>query len=551
MTKSTLLLAGVLSNLISHRLSPLLSPAAAKPFHDYASAYNSLLNIHEGNTATNDPFQNIQLVIHRNGESEPCAYQRIDAITSQTLIQSLHVLDTPLDKYDKYSMDALLTYALAVGSYSHSDGLLMDNGSKCHPIWKEDDSTRTTSSTDNRQHHVSERDQTVPFSPFLQFCDMGPNRTPVQNDHEQIVRIPPLNSLPCHFHTREGLRIDSLEMLANLAANVKMFQTNSEECDDNKDDTCINNNAHQMYQLHLYAVPAGRLFMFAPKYIGEVFTLSHLPSSHNTPISLTVLSLSPRLFDIHNFFTRDESSRIVDKALRETRELYRMKRSSTGASGLNDNSRRTGENGFDTNGKEARAVKRRCLKVLGMDVYEEALTDGLQVLRYNQTAAYAPHLDWIDDSLGMEEHDYDSSGVGSNRFATVLMYMSDLEESDGGETVFPKGWPVGVMGDDRDSFNAALSRLREGGDLENLLSRGSWEESLVAQCRSRLSVRPHSGRAVLFYNQEPDGSPDPNSVHGGCPVIGKEKWAGEMMNVLFLLSICIITVTILFQCIQC
>jgi len=45
----------------------------------------------------------------------------------------------------------------------------------------------------------------------------------------------------------------------------------------------------------------------------------------------------------------------------------------------------------------------------------------------------------------------------------------------------------------------------------------------VANCRTRLAVRPHSSRAVLFYSQHPDGSVDDSSLHGGCPVIKGEK----------------------------
>ena len=66
------------------------------------------------------------------------------------------------------------------------------------------------------------------------------------------------------------------------------------------------------------------------------------------------------------------------------------------------------------------------------------MADGLQVLRYNKTTAYIPHLDWIDDYDRKEEHNFDSAGVGSNRFATILLYMSDIENDAGGETVFSK-----------------------------------------------------------------------------------------------------------------
>lgn len=52
------------------------------------------------------------------------------------------------------------------------------------------------------------------------------------------------------------------------------------------------------------------------------------------------------------------------------------------------------------------------MEVLGL----ESLTDGLQVLRYNETTAYIPHLDRIVDYsyLNREEHNFDSGEVGSN-----------------------------------------------------------------------------------------------------------------------------------------
>lgn len=105
--------------------------------------------------------------------------------------------------------------------------------------------------------------------------------------------------------------------------------------------------------------------------------------------------------------------------------------------------------------------------------------------------------------------------------------MTDLQEGDGGETVFTHGWPPGQAEEDHVQFEDARNALRESGDVEGILARDSWEEKMVANCRSRLSIRPHSSRAVLFYSQNPDGTPDQNSLHGGCPVIKGEKWAAS------------------------
>ena len=70
---------------------------------------------------------------------------------------------------------------------------------------------------------------------------------------------------------------------------------------------------------------------------------------------------------------------------------------------------------------------------------------------------------------------------------------------------------VGQAEEDHVQLNDAVDALRESGDVENILTRDSWEEEMVAKCRSRLAVRPHSSRAVLFYSQNPDGTPDSSS----------------------------------------
>jgi 2OG-Fe(II) oxygenase superfamily len=170
----------------------------------------------------------------------------------------------------------------------------------------------------------------------------------------------------------------------------------------------------------------------------------------------------------------------------------------------------------------------RCFQLLGFDEYLEEMTDGLQILRYNLTTAYISHLDYLEDSSFQEAYDYESSKKGGNRFATILLYFTTLNEGDGGETVFPRVYPPGVAEEDRISESDGLRILRDSGDTKNVLKEGSWEEKMTVLCRTRFSVRPKALRAVLFYSQFPNGTLDPLSYHGGCPVLRGTKLAANL-----------------------
>lgn len=170
----------------------------------------------------------------------------------------------------------------------------------------------------------------------------------------------------------------------------------------------------------------------------------------------------------------------------------------------------------------------RCFQLLGFDEYQEEMTDGLQILRYNLTTAYISHLDYLEDTGFVEAYDYDTSKKGGNRFATILLYFTTLEEGDGGETVFPRVYPPGVVKEDRVSEAEGLRLLRQSGTTKNILKEGSWEEKMTVLCRTRFSVRPKALRAVLFYSQHPNGTVDPLSYHGGCPVLRGTKLAANL-----------------------
>jgi len=119
----------------------------------------------------------------------------------------------------------------------------------------------------------------------------------------------------------------------------------------------------------------------------------------------------------------------------------------------------------------------RCFAVLGFDEFIESHADGLQMLRYNLTKSYNSHMDYIDGGDHLE-YDFDSSKTGGNRFATILLYFTDLGEHDGGETVFPEAWPVGQEEKDHVDLEDARRQLRDSG-AGSLLQPYSWEETMV------------------------------------------------------------------------
>ena len=73
---------------------------------------------------------------------------------------------------------------------------------------------------------------------------------------------------------------------------------------------------------------------------------------------MKVLSTSPRVLDITNFFSKEESDNLVNSALQQTDEVFGFHRSTTGTSGASVFDKRTSENAWDTTGAVALAVKR-------------------------------------------------------------------------------------------------------------------------------------------------------------------------------------------------
>ncbi|AET03705.1 putative procollagen-proline dioxygenase [Medicago truncatula] len=222
--------------------------------------------------------------------------------------------------------------------------------------------------------------------------------------------------------------------------------------------------------------------------------LNHINSiSHNALRSedndnkrwVQIVSWEPRAFLYHNFLTKKECEHLINTA-KPSMQKSSVVDNETGKS--KDSSVRTSSGTFlDRGGDEiVRNIEKRIADFTFIPVENG---ESFNVLRYEVGQKYDPHLDYFAD-------DYNTVN-GGQRIATMLMYLSDVEE--GGETVFP----------------AAKG---------NISSVPWWNE--LSDCGKKgLSIKPKMGDALLFWSMKPDGTLDPSSLHGACPVIKGDKWS--------------------------
>jgi prolyl 4-hydroxylase len=116
--------------------------------------------------------------------------------------------------------------------------------------------------------------------------------------------------------------------------------------------------------------------------------------------------------------------------------------------------------------------------------------EGVQILRYEKGQKYEAHYDYFHDRFNADP------AKGGQRVATLLMYLTDVEE--GGETVFPA---------------SADKPYANGG--------GAWSDC----ARRGVAVKPRQGDAILFFSLDLKQQLDSASLHAGCPVIKGVKWS--------------------------
>ena len=206
---------------------------------------------------------------------------------------------------------------------------------------------------------------------------------------------------------------------------------------------------------------------------------------NSRPANIEVLSWQPRAFLFRNFLSDEECDHFVERA-RPTMTKSTVVDNKTGGSVASQIRTSSGTFFEKCADDVVCGVEQRIADVSMVPMNNG---EGLQILQYEQGQKYEPHYDFFHDQFNK------SPAHGGQRIATMLMYLSDVEE--GGHTVFP---------------NSAQKPPADAPGLNECTKRG-------------LHVKPRKGDALLFYSLTADGEEDRTSLHGACPVVKGVKWS--------------------------
>lgn len=238
----------------------------------------------------------------------------------------------------------------------------------------------------------------------------------------------------------------------------------------------------------LYVVLVTDHWFWPGHYVGRKLLIRDISKDTGREIIMETMSLTPRIFQIYNFLSNEEASKIISIAENYLEPSYMVKKD-------RGTYYEQGRNSYQawlkkSYGPMINSFDERLGKFARIPPSLE-LEEQLQILRYFPNQHYYTHHDYFDRDPPTE----------CNRLLTLLFYMNDVEE--GGETVFPLG------------NNSPYEQLTFNQD----------------DCKRGIAVKPLRNSLVLFYNLKPEsqmlGTVDDSTLHLGCDVIKGMKWAGN------------------------
>ncbi|KAJ9562435.1 hypothetical protein OSB04_007595 [Centaurea solstitialis] len=200
-------------------------------------------------------------------------------------------------------------------------------------------------------------------------------------------------------------------------------------------------------------------------------------------MNLVILSWRPRALYFPGFATAEQCKGIIKMAkvkLAPSTLALRKGETAENTKGIRTSSGMFVSSSEDKTGILAQIEK----KIERATMIPRSNGEAFNVLRYEIGQRYNSHYDAFNPSeYGPQK---------SQRIASFLLYLSDVEE--GGETMFP--FENGENADANYDFRKCIG----------------------------LKVKPRMGDGLLFYSLYPNGTIDPSSLHGSCPVIKGQKW---------------------------
>lgn len=263
-------------------------------------------------------------------------------------------------------------------------------------------------------------------------------------------------------------------------------------------------------------------FVWPAETLWEPFTFHIL----DREVTVTPVSKSPRILYVDNLLTDEEQDHLLKVALVQREKT--MERSTVGQDvGKKVLDTRTSSHtwiGHERSLFETQENKRfytddivkhveEKFFHLGRSPLDGRQAETMQVVFYDENQHYFLHRDYTpaDEDLSNPYH-----LGGGNRFATLLLYLNDVEE--GGETIFPYVSPTGEP----------IHREKIG-DLDR------WAMDLCDH-PEYLKVKPVKGRIAMFYNMvEKNNGENTNqsaleiySLHMGCHVKKGQKYVSNV-----------------------
>lgn len=245
-------------------------------------------------------------------------------------------------------------------------------------------------------------------------------------------------------------------------------------------------------------------------------------------IKLKTLNMRPLIFEVSGLisdgeldYLRNQSSPYLHRSEVGLNENKRMSKSRTCSSVWL----------FGKHDLLVNSLKARVSEIL---LIPKSHLEDMEIVKYESGQRFDIHFDAFqqtsDDSHSPQSQILLHGGF-KNRIATVFYYLNDIQEMDGGSTVFPRSDSIFIPNtneanadfDANNNWSLFLNDEKSGGMSSTPKERAIFDNDCKISS-SGFKIEPGKGKVLLWYNMDSAGNLDPLALHGGCTVNRGTKW---------------------------